>query len=274
MCEGGVRAGSARTVLIGVFIACASVFFIHMSVTHRHSDVTSVPLARQTQTALAALAAVLLLVGCGQSRQPSPMRSPSPEDWAGYVTMRVGVSRVTASWRQPKIVPSGKISGVAIWVGLVGKAGHTIEQVGIDAVCNGGDDVRYDPWFELYPEPSVSIGFTVRPGDLIVAGVTKVGADSFRLTLTDATDNASFSSTKQVPGVGTTAAAIMVEKPSGPDSGELARFHTVRFAECAIDGRSLNDFKLDQFDIAANGEDTTTSPVSLDGTSFTVTYVP
>ena len=87
-----------------------------------------------------------------QAYSPPTVRPPESAIWAGYMTRRAGVSRVNATWTQPRVSsPRGESAGASCWVGLLGATGHTIEQIGTAGYCGGGARTIYDAWYELIP---------------------------------------------------------------------------------------------------------------------------
>lgn len=204
---------------------------------------------------------------------PSPAQRPADAAvWAGLGTMRDGITRVTATWEQPRVYPLGsRFDGVSFWVGLADTDGN-VEQIGTDGYCQRHTPAIYDAWYELYPASKVTTRLAVRPGERVTATVVSLGNDRFQLTLADATTGARFSTVQVARGVGSTHGAIIVEEPSFSDM-DLAGFGTVRFTQCAFDGRPIGSFRLSPFDIASDDGtlETITSGLASDGTTFTVT---
>ena len=167
---------------------------------------------------------------------PPTVRPPDADAWAGYVTTRNGITQVSATWIQPRIHARGsRPNDISFWVGLRGDFSDTLLQIGTQGDCQRHTPATYSAWYELYPAASVVIAkLAVRPGDRITATVVRIDQTRFRLTLVNATAG--------------------------------ARFSTIQTA------RPMGDFRLTSFDIAsdAGSLQTTTSQVSRDGTSFTV----
>ena len=61
--------------------------------------------------------------------------------------------------------------------GLDGDGSDTVEQIGTEGYSEGA--VGYDAWYELYPAAPVTLGMTIRPGDLLTATVTESGGATF-----------------------------------------------------------------------------------------------
>jgi hypothetical protein len=111
-------------------------------------------------------------------------------NWAGYVATGLDSTAVspgtttvfrnaTATWRQRAgVCPAGSRAASSIWVGLGGysETSMAIEQTGTSADCRSGGKPLYYAWWELYPEPSVTIkSMKIAPGDLITASVLVTG---------------------------------------------------------------------------------------------------
>jgi hypothetical protein len=94
------------------------------------------------------------------------------ENWAGYTTHQDG-SKYTAvggSWIVPKSstpVPSGE----ATWVGLGGFSTPDLIQVGTLNLIDSEGASKYYAWYELLPDPPVTITMEVRPGDSMTASI-------------------------------------------------------------------------------------------------------
>ena len=119
-------------------------------------------------------------------------------NWSGYANSTTAAGTFTAvsgSWAQPATFCSPEQRLTAFWVGLDGYSNSTVEQDGTLAYCFEGQPYYYT-WWEMYPGNSVTVGSSVRPGDLISASVTRSGA-SYTLSLTDHTTPANSFSTVQ-----------------------------------------------------------------------------
>lgn len=209
----------------------------------------------------------------GMVTLPSPSQRPADaETWAGYGTRRNGITSVTATWVQPRVYSLGsRVAALSLWVGL-GDAKNHLEQIGTEAWCQRHTPAVYDAWYELYPARKVETGLPVRPGEMFKATILRLDQDRFRLLLEDETTGRRFSTIQVVEGVGNTHGSIITEESNFGDV-DLAGFAPVRFAHCAFDGRPIADLLLNGFDIQADDGtmETTTSPITAGGMSFTVT---
>jgi hypothetical protein len=208
----------------------------------------------------------------------SPLGSTTRStNWAGYAAVAGGAnpasfSSVTATWVQPAVPSSGSINSYAdFWVGLDGVTSPTVEQIGTESYSQGGR-VGYDAWYELYPQPPVSLRWSPRPGDTISASVTQTSSGSFTLSLTDQTTGLSFTRTQTLGATGTSA-EIIAEAPYLNGVLPLAKFGLVRFTGCAIDGSSIAAHAGSSINmISRSGRVLAkTSALGPDGASFSVT---
>jgi hypothetical protein len=109
-------------------------------------------------------------------------------NWSGYAstaTTKQEYSAVFGSWTVPTATCTAEQELSSQWVGLDGFATSTVEQVGTLEFCFEGK-ASYSTWYEMYPNGSVTVGQTVKPGDAIAAKVVRSGT-SYTLALTDST---------------------------------------------------------------------------------------
>jgi hypothetical protein len=141
-------------------------------------------------------------------------------NWSGYADTSSTdgtFTTVSGSWSEPATSCTPEQRLTAFWVGLDGFSSSTVEQDGTLAYCFEGQPYYYS-WYELYPAASVTVGSTVRPGDIITASVTRSGS-SYTLALTDHNSPAnSFSTTATCPTATCvdTSAEWIAERPAFP----------------------------------------------------------
>lgn len=245
--------------------------------------------------ALGAVASAPLHSSTGPSVAALFHSSSSSTNWAGYAaTGSTGsVSFVNGSWIVPTIVGKcpTKAQYSSFWVGIDGFSSSTVEQTGTDSDCSHGKAVYY-AWYEFYPSPSVKISsLTISAGDTILASVSySTSTSKFTVSLADHTTGKSFSTTGSVSSAQRTSAEWIAEAPSGSRGIlSLADFGTVDFgadytslpATCSatISGTTAvlgSQTSLSSINMVQVHSSTTlkasTSAVSTDGTSFTVTW--
>jgi len=141
-------------------------------------------------------------------------------NWSGYAdstTTAGAFTSVSGSWAEPATFCSAEQRLTAFWVGLDGFSNQTVEQDGTLAYCFQGAAYYYS-WWEMYPGASVTVGSTVRPGDLISASVTRSGS-SYTLSLTDHNTPGNSFSTVQTCATSTCldqSAEWIAERPAFP----------------------------------------------------------
>jgi Peptidase A4 family len=182
-------------------------------------------------------------------------------NWSGYVATGLGSTATTASastefrnatatWRQPAAIctASGAASASAIWVGLGGYSttSTALEQTGTSADCRASGKPSYYAWYELVPEPSITIkSVKVFPGDLITASVV-VKDTEVLLQIKNRTRRTVFTKRVTLANPDLTSAEWIAEAPSECTSNgfcrqvPLANFGSVTFTKVAalatIDG--------------------------------------
>jgi len=143
-------------------------------------------------------------------------------NWSGYAdttTTAGAFTSVSAKWLEPATFCTAEQRLTVFWVGLDGFSftDPTVEQDGTLAYCFQGQPYYYT-WWEMYPADSVTVGSTVRPGDLISASVTRSGS-SYTLSLTDHTTPGNSFSTVQTCATSTCldqSAEWIAERPAFP----------------------------------------------------------
>jgi hypothetical protein len=143
----------------------------------------------------------------------APTGAPTPAtstNWSGYAARSSNAatpfSAVSGSWTVPTLTcsPTG-VTYLSHWVGIDGLGGSTVEQDGIEAICNSGV-ASYYAWYELWgdpsPLPSVNGGmevpassatYPVHPGDAITAS-TSFSSPNWLFTVADTTGGWVYSS--------------------------------------------------------------------------------
>ncbi len=207
-------------------------------------------------------------------------------NWAGYVATGQNFSRVSGTWVQPSVDPSGGDGDSAFWVGLGGSGNSdsqpgSLEQLGTQANVSGGQ-TSYYAWYELLPSPPVKINVPIKPGDHVNASVA-VSGSSATMSLTNQTTGQSFSQTFQVSNIDTSSAEWIAEAPSASDGQgdltpvSLSDFGTVNFSSASATAGghtgTISDSSWTSQPIAltSNGDSAQASSLSSDGSSFSVT---
>ena len=228
---------------------------------------------RRPSPRLFATAVVVALIPLGLLTVQA-LQGPGPGvagNWAGYVAVGDQFTRVTASWAQPALSPSGAPTSASFWVGLDGEDDSPVEQIGSEGFSENGL-VSYDAWYEMYPAPVVPIAMTVHAGDVLQGAVFSSAPQRFTLRLVDETTGASFTTTQISVRAARSSAEVVAEAPSDSEL-RLAGFRTVRFSGCAFNARPIGAYLLHRYDLTADRHVVyaATSALGDGGTSFSVT---
>jgi len=223
------------------------------------------------------------LAGSSPAKVVGGTSTAKSTNWAGYAVSANGVtfSDVVGSWVQPAVTcPTNAQQDASFWVGIDGyaKGSSTVEQTGTDSDCDkknkklktGGP--TYYAWWEMYPGASITIAHPVFPNDSMNAQVSASGT-SFTLTLTDATQGWSFTTTQSSSAAPRSSAEWIAEAPSGCNgckSVKLADFGSVTFSGLAVtaSSTSFNDTQITM----TKGKNVRASTVADSTSSFTVTW--
>jgi peptidase A4-like protein len=192
-------------------------------------------------------------------------------NWSGYAATGSRFTSVSASWTEPTVVCSGTAYS-SFWVGLDGDTSSTVEQTGTDADCSGSTP-QYYAWYEMYPKFPSDLSNPVKPGDAMSASVTTDGAGRFTLTISDSTQNWTFSTTQRLKSAALASAEVIAEAPSSRSGVlPLADFGTVNFANATANGVSLATLNPDPITMVS-GSTVKAQPSSISSNgSFSVTW--
>jgi len=211
--------------------------------------------------AAALLGAVAVIPGLAEASNPTPalpLHSGTPflaavpasghapnataeasQDWSGYAATGATFTSTAANW----VLPAGKCANskqtASFWVGLDGFNTPTVEQTGMDIVCDG-TKASYQAWYEMYPRDSIYFsGVTMRAGDHIAAKVTSNSDGSYTLVLSDSTEGWRKTVRASLPGTKNANAEAIVEDLDYPN---LADFGSVFFSHVTANGKPIGDF--------------------------------
>ncbi|HJQ45046.1 MAG TPA: G1 family glutamic endopeptidase [Amycolatopsis sp.] len=187
-------------------------------------------------------------------------------NWGGYVSSGSFTS-ATASWTEPAVTCTSTHDVFAPWVGIDGDGSSTVEQVGVATDCSSGSP-QYQAWYEMYPAAPVYYDNPVSAGDKITATVNRTGTNTYRLVLSDTTQDWTKTVTKTLSAKHSSAEAI-IESPtdSYPAINGGIQFTGVKFNDTALATTSPSSVDADD-----RGAYTwSPSAIASDGTDFTMT---
>ena len=243
------------------------------------------------------------------SSTPTPAPNPTTSsNWSGYAVETAtttissyAVTSVNGSWTVPTVSSTGN-GYSAVWVGIDGYNSSTVEQIGTEQDASDG----YSAWYEMYPNGSVPINMTIKPGDAISASVNYlVGSNQFSLLIKDVTEGESYTTTQTLASNGrfggtsqaqrSSAEWIVERASSGNGVLPLANFGSVTFTGASatlvqgrgaaattitgpIDAKWPSSWSAVAINIASGSTTEATTSVLTDSSaasptsSFTVTY--
>jgi hypothetical protein len=176
----------------------------------------------------------------------------------------------------------GPSTAGAFWVGLDGYNSTSVEQLGADSDCNGTIPSYY-AWYEMYPNPSVMLPNTVKPGDALTAW-TSFSGSQFTLSIKDSTQGWMFSQPES-GSFSRSSAEVIAEAPEECTALfcseiPLTNFGQVNFTGATVFNASgasggLSTFDPQEITMADSTSGTVEaqpSGLSSDGSAFSVTY--
>jgi hypothetical protein len=206
-------------------------------------------------------------------------------DWSGYVVASDSTSPqpvivgVRASWTVPEVKVTTKDSFSAAWIGIGGQLDDSLIQAGTEHDSIAGSE-SYSAWYELIPADAVTIAMSISSGDRITASINLLDSTSngWLIQVYDATNGQTFNETFLYDASRLTAEWI-VERPTvGHSLSTLTDFGSITFtdAEAKTDNTSETISKYSSLQVVMHNRQNiplvSVSPLSSDGSSFTVTY--
>jgi hypothetical protein len=207
-------------------------------------------------------------------------------DWAGYTVMsdaanpQPEVIGVNASWTVPRVGASSSDSFSAAWIGIGGQLDKTLIQTGTEHDFVNGQEA-YSVWYELLPNNSITITtMNIYPGDVISASISLQSSftNEWIIQIYDKTNGQGFSQ-NFVYNSSQLSAEWILERPTVNNQlTTLADFGSVTFTEAyaTINGNAGTIGSFPYSYVAMNNRQnvqlTSVSSLSMNGSSFTVTY--
>ena len=153
-------------------------------------------------------------------------------NWSGQIATGTTFTSVSANWAVPTIQPTQYEGAAATWVGIDGgpDSPDSIIQAGTAQITEDGL-TSYTAWYELYPDPPVTIG-DVAPGDSMTVDIAKGSGSAWLIEVDDNTQNSNRGI--NVPYSGPAASAEWIEElPTAVGSTQptLANFGSATFTD-------------------------------------------
>ncbi len=104
---------------------------------------------------------------------------------------------VSASWVVPNVSGNGQTTTAdGTWIGIGGISSGDLIQTGTQDVVSASGAVSTATFYELLPNAAVTIrNIAVAPGDSMIATITEISSGTWTISITDNTDNESFTTT-------------------------------------------------------------------------------
>lgn len=202
-------------------------------------------------------------------------------NWSGYfsATTNTQYTSVAGSWTAVSPTNStGTTAYDANWIGIGGITSNDLIQVGINNEVSSTGQLTVQAFYETLPSPATTISsLSVSPGDSIKASITEVAPNSWIITITDETQNKTY--TKTVSYTSSLSSAEWIEEDPSDTSGALLpldNFGTVNFTQAltTANSTSSNLTQLNANSItmvnSSGGAEATPSAIGTDGASFSV----
>lgn len=144
---------------------------------------------------------------------------------------------VSASWVVPTPTGDGTdTTADATWIGIGGVTSGDLIQTGTDNSVSKNGTVSTEAFYEMLPAVSQTVpGVTVLPGNSISASITEVAAGQWEITITNNTNDETYSST--VSYTSSNSSAEWIEEDPSYTNGQLVPFDD--FGTVSISGASM-----------------------------------
>jgi Peptidase A4 family len=172
-------------------------------------------------------------------------------NWAGYAVTGTSTTytSATGTWTEPTVSCGANDAGEssAFWVGLGGyyQSSQALEQLGTSADCDSTTGLpSYYAWYELVPNPSVTVKLKIRPGNKITVSVNILSGGLVEFQIKNRTLNTVFTKKIAFADPDLTSAEWIAEAPSDCNSYRcsqipLSNFGSVSFSNIAALGNSI-----------------------------------
>jgi hypothetical protein len=212
--------------------------------------------------------------------QTAPVYAYTSSNWAGYLASGGKFSDVSGSWNVPNVRGNGApVSGDATWIGIGGVTTSDLIQVGTDDSVTKDGQVNAGVFYEMLPASETPVpSMTISPGDHMSATLLQLSATQWQISITDTTQDESFSTSVTYTSTNSTAEWIE-EDPSFASGHQVPfdRFGSASFSDAAATQAGISENLLGvgaQAIIMQNGAgQAVATPSSVDGSGsgFVVT---
>jgi hypothetical protein len=160
-------------------------------------------------------------------------------NWSGEMSTGTTYSTITGSWVVPAVSASQGTQYSATWIGIGGGSASAtgLLQTGTEQ-DSGTASTTYSAWVEMLPAPAFTIVTAttgrpapVVPGDHIHAEISHQASGTWRVVLSDTTEEWAFAQTFDYTGTTVTAEWIEEAPTVNTQITTLADFHSVEFTD-------------------------------------------
>lgn len=200
-------------------------------------------------------------------------------NWSGYLSTAGTFTAISGSWHVPAATGQGtSTSADSSWIGIGGVTASDLIQTGTQNIISSSGQVSTSAFYEMLPDASIAIpSMTVSAGDSMSATITEVSSGRWTISITDNTNNQSF--TTIVDYTSTHSSAEWIEEDPSSSFRRLIpfdNFHTVTFTggTTTLGGSNVSISGSNALPVTMENRSgqTIASPSALSGSSgFTVT---
>ena len=172
--------------------------------------------------------------GHGGTASPSAYGWAS-SNWSGYALDTSTYSAITGQWVVPTVSRTKGPTYSSSWIGIDGFNNSNLIQTGTEQdYASGG--AQYYAWWEILPAAETEISYPVAAGDHMSASIVNDGNGDWTITLTDITQNWTFSTVQAYSGPGTSAEWIEEAPTIGGHVATLAHYGQTTFNPGTVNG--------------------------------------
>jgi hypothetical protein len=249
------------------------------------SEPVVAPSPSSNVSGLAPVAPTTAPSGGGSGSTSTPTTTPTTTsytstNWSGYLATVGNFTAISAAWTAPPATGVGSTTSAdSTWVGIGGVSTNDLIQVGTQNLISPNGNVTTEAFYELLPNVSQLVpDVTVSAGDSITASLVETSASQWTISLTDKTDNQSY--TGSVSYASSLSSAEWIEEDPSYSTGRQVpfdNFGTVSFTGGAATSNgtsaSLAGNNAQPIIMVNRSGQTVSTPSSLtgDGAGFTVT---
>ena len=153
----------------------------------------------------------------------------SASNWSGYAITGSTYNQISGQWTVPSVKASSGNTYSSSWIGIDGFNDSDLIQTGTEQDYVNGH-AQYDAWWEILPAAETVIpNMVVEPGDEMTANIQNEGNGEWKITLTDVTENETFTTTQAYSGPASSAEWIQEAPEVNGSIAKLANYGETTF---------------------------------------------